>query len=544
MYKIIVSPDMTLYQALRKIVTRYPNRPALSFQGQTLTFRELSDKVDALVAELEKKGLRSGGKLAVLLPNSLEFVYAFFAPAALGAAVVPLDPSLKARDLDQILEDSACSHVLAEPVYQDQDLRSVLENSRSSLPNLKHILWRSELNLDPPGDEDLSRGDQKGSFGVVSPDATAALFYTSGTTGVPKAVAHSHRTLLSSITQGQSILKRGLFMQLVVLVKLAARHGPRLLRMIFNPVSVLSPAPLHLLLAYGPLLDSLLLGHRFVIGESFHPGKTLELIEKEKVGVLIVSPTMTIALLKSRELGRRNLSSLFAVMIGSAPCPPELVRRASRAFRCSIHIVFGATEIGGSSLMTTAFDPHRMRLETVGRPLLRNMTKIVDDQRREIPRGTVGELAQRLPSNMLGYHNSPSLTAGALDEEGWYYTGDQAVMDGHGYVRIVGRKKDMIIRGGQNVFPAEIEQFLLSRPGIKNTAAVGLPHPFLGESLCLFVELQEDSPLTAEGIMALCREHLSPSKRPDCVKLVDALPVTASGKVQKYLLKDMAAAHE
>jgi fatty-acyl-CoA synthase len=194
--------------------------------------------------------------------------------------------------------------------------------------------------------------------------------------------------------------------------------------------------------------------------------------------------------------------------------------------------------------MTTAFDPHKMRLETVGRPLLKNMTKIVDDQRREIHPGTVGELAQRLPSNMLGYHNAPSLTAGALDEEGWYYTGDQAVMDERGYVRIVGRKKDMIIRGGQNVFPAEIEQFLLSREGIKNAAAVGLPHPLLGESIWLFVELQEDSPLTAEGIMALCREHLSPSKRPDRVKIVDALPVTASGKVQKYLLKDRAVAHE
>ena len=313
---------------------------------------------------------------------------------------------------------------------------------------------------------------------------------------------------------------------------------------VFQPVSVMSPAPLHLLLGYGPLLDSLLVGYRFVVAESMHPGKILEIIEQEKVGVLIVSPTMTLALLKSRELARRDLSSLIAVMIGSALCPPELVRRAARAFRCSIHIVFGATEIGGSSLMTTAFDPRRMRRETVGRPLLKNMTKIVDDQRREIPPGIVGELAQRLPSNMLGYHNSPALTAGALDEEGWYYTGDQAVMDERGYVRIVGRKKDMIIRGGQNVFPAEIEQFLLSREGIKNAAAVGLPHPLLGESLWLFVELQEDSPLTAEGIMALCREHLSPSKRPDRVKIVDALPVTASGKVQKYLLRDMAVAHE
>jgi acyl-CoA synthetase (AMP-forming)/AMP-acid ligase II len=172
------------------------------------------------------------------------------------------------------------------------------------------------------------------------------------------------------------------------------------------------------------------------------------------------------------------------------------------------------------------------------------VTKIVDDQRREVPVGQVGELAHRLPSLMLGYHNAPELTAGALDPEGWYYTGDLAVRDEKGFIRVVGRKKDMVIRGGQNIYPAEIEQFLTAQEGVKNAAAIGRPHPVLGECLWLYVELQEGAVCSAESLMALCRARLSPSKRPDYVKIVDSLPVTASGKVKKYLLKEMDRLHE
>lgn len=544
MYRLTISPDMTLYEALCKVVSQYPDRPALTFGERTMTYRELLAKVEALALELRNAGLGPGGRMALVLSNGFDFVYGFLAPAALGAAVIPLDPALKSRDLLPILEDADCSHVLADPGHQEDELRDALEKARRSLPGLKHVLRPSELNLEEAGERRLPRRSGTAAFDPVSPDAAAAFFYTSGTTGVAKAVIHSHRTLLSAMTQGQSVVKRGPVMQILVLLKLAARHGPRVLRAIFRPPVVMSPAPLHLLLGFGSLLGSLFLGNRFVISGSFHPGRVLELIEKEKVGFLVLSPTMAIALMKSRDFARRDLSSLWIVALTSAPCSTELARRAERAFRCSVHIAFGATEIGGTSLQTTAFDPRSKRVGTVGRPFLKDMTRIVDDDRRDVAPGRVGELAHRLPSLMLGYHNAPDLNAGALDGEGWYYTGDLAVMDERGFIRVVGRKKDMVIRGGQNIFPAEIEQFLLTWEGVKNAAAVGRPDPVLGECLWLFVELQDGSDLTAERIMALCREQLSPSKRPDYVKIVDSLPVTASGKVRKFLLKDEGSDHE
>lgn len=533
---------MTLYEAFRKTALIHRDRPALTCGDRTLTYRELLGNVAALARELRERGLGPGGRIALLLPNSLAFAYGFFAPSALGAAVIPIDPTLKSRDLIPILKDSGCSHILTDQNVPDEETRIILESGHPSLPDLKGVLYWSEMKAAVEKGTISADADSETLFPPVSPDAPAAFFYTSGTTGTAKAVVHSHRTMLSSATQGQSFIKRPPIMQVVVLVKLAARYGPRMIRAIFRPPVTMSPAPLHLLLGYGSLIGTLFVGGRFVVNESFHPGKILESIEKERVGFLTLSPTMALALMKSRDFGRRNLSSLWILALTSAPCSPELAFRAERAFRCSVHIAFGATEIG-ATLQTTAFDPRAKKRGTVGRSLLNNMTRIVDDERREVPRGRVGELAHRLPSVMLGYHNAPDLTASALDGEGWYYTGDLAVMDEQGFVRIVGRKKDMVIRGGQNVFPAEIEQFVLTLDGVKNAAAMGRPDPVLGECLWLYVELQEGATMTAEGLTAICRERLSPAKRPDHVKIVEALPVTASGKVRKFLLKDMDIDH-
>ncbi len=231
-------------------------------------------------------------------------------------------------------------------------------------------------------------------------------------------------------------------------------------------------------------------------------------------------------------------------MITSALCPPELAARAEREFRCPVLIGFGATELGGSAVQTNVFDSRKQRRETVGRPLVKDSCRIVDEERRDVPAGQIGELAQRVPSLMLGYHNAPALTESALDGDGWYYTGDLAVSDEKGFIRIVGRKKDMVIRGGQNIFPAEVERFVLGLDGVKNAAAVGRPHPVLGESLWLFVEVEEGVAWTAESLLAHCREHLAPAKRPDHVKILDSLPLTASGKVRKFLLKDMDTPHD
>jgi acyl-CoA synthetase (AMP-forming)/AMP-acid ligase II len=284
----------------------------------------------------------------------------------------------------------------------------------------------------------------------------------------------------------------------------------------------------------------LLLGHRVVIADGFHPARVLELVEREHVTALSLTPTMVAAVLNSPEMERRDLSSLLYVAMGAAPCPPDLVRRARKAFGCPIVIAFGATEVGGVTLMTDVVgDSEELQSTTVGRLVSGMEAKVVDDQRREMELGEVGELALRLPSTMMGYYKAAETTAQALDDEGWYYTGDLATLDDRGYVRIVGRKKNMIIRGGQNIYPAEIENHLMSHPDIENVAVIGVPDRLAGERVWAFLVPREGGALTPGDVLRYAREGLAPYKVPDQVRIVDDLPLTSTNKVRKFALLEM-----
>lgn len=533
MPKLLITLELTLYQALRKVIAEYPERPALTFGDQTLTYRELGEKVDALARGLGGLGVGPGDRVAIILPNCLEFVYAFFAPSAIGAVVVPLNPVYRQKEFQHILSDCEASVVIAEPSHMGNDIQGILDALRPSLPGLRHVIWRSGI---PTPNPQLSTSDFRPS---ISSNDLCALVYTSGTTGVPKAVMHSHRSMISAVSQSESTFNLPLHILLWRLVKLTRQYGTRFLRWGLKQYTVLGPSPMHALLGYSALIYGLLYGYRVVIADRFHPSKVLELIEREHVTAMIVAPTMVAALLNTQEFPRYNLSSLLYILMGAAPCPPDLVRRARQAFGCPVVIAFGATEVGGATLVTNPFDPERLQTETVGRLLPGMEAKVVDEQRREVLRGELGELALRLGSTMRGYYKAPEVTAQALDEQGWYYTGDLATMDEQGYVRIVGRKKDMIIRGGQNVYPAEIENHLLSKPGIQNVAVVGVPDPLAGERVWAFVVPQDGAALTAADVLNYCRKELAPYKVPDQVRIVEALPMTSTGKVQKFLLRDM-----
>ncbi len=567
MPKLLITPDLTLYQALRRVISEYPERLALSFGDQTLTFRELGEQVDGLARGLRGLGVGPGDKVAIILPNCPEFVYAFFAPAALGAVIVPLNPVYRQKEIQHILSDSEASVVIADPQPMGNDVQGILDAVWPSLPRLQHVVMRGKagpgyLNLaDLHGDTDdgrrrtadhrsiplMSGGRPPSVDGRVplspervSPDDLCALVYTSGTTGVPKAVMHSHRSMIAAVSQGESTFNLPLHVQLWRLVKLTQQYGTRFLRWGLKQPTVLGPAPIHHLLGYSALIYGLLYGYRIVIADRFQPARVLQLIEQEHVNAMIAAPTMVAALLNSQEFSRLNLSSLLYVLMGAAPCPPDLVRRARQAFGCPVVIAFGATEVGGATLITNPRDPEHLQAETVGRLFPGMEARIVDEERREVPRGQIGELALRLGSVMLGYYKAPELNAQALDEEGWYYTGDLATMDEQGYVRIVGRKKDMIIRGGQNVYPAEIENHLLSKPGIREVAVIGVPDPLAGERVWAFVVPQDGAALTPTDVWSYCRGELAAYKVPDQVRIIDTLPMTSTGKVQKFLLRDMA----
>jgi acyl-CoA synthetase (AMP-forming)/AMP-acid ligase II len=280
--------------------------------------------------------------------------------------------------------------------------------------------------------------------------------YTSGTTGMPKAIMHSHRSMLYAVMQNERRFNQPFFKQLKEVIKLTREFDWRFFRWGLKPLTVLAPAPMHHLLGYSSLIYGLLYGYHAVIVKRFHPRRMLKIIEKNHVNAVILAPSMVAALLNDSNFGAYNLSSVLYIMMGSAPCPPDLVRRARKAFGCPVVIGFGTTEVGGSTLMTNvATDSEETQSETVGRVIPGIEAQIVDEQHNELPRGQVGELALRLKSIMVGYYKAPEATAEVLDGEGWYYTGDLATMNEQGYIRIVGRKKELIIRGGQNIYPAE-----------------------------------------------------------------------------------------
>ncbi|MFN2302549.1 MAG: class I adenylate-forming enzyme family protein, partial [Anaerolineales bacterium] len=242
----------------------------------------------------------------------------------------------------------------------------------------------------------------------------------------------------------------------------------------------------------------------------------------------------------SPEIKRRDLSSLLYISMGAAPVPPDLVRRAREAFGCPIMIAFGTTEVGGVTLATDVVaDSEELQATTVGRLVTGMEAKIVDDQLHELAFGEVGELALRLPNKMMGYYKAPEATAQALDSDGWYYTGDLATLDRKGYVRIVGRKKDMIIRGGQNIYPAEIENYLMTHPDMQLAAVVGVPDSLVGERVWVFVLPREGSTLTATEVLQFARQGLAPFKVPEQVRIVQELPMTSTNKVRKIDLKKM-----
>ena len=282
------------------------------------------------------------------------------------------------------------------------------------------------------------------------------------------------------------------------------------------------------------------MGDRLVVMPRFSPREAMELVERERVSVLVAVPMAYQVMLKMRTFDQYDTSSLLICGTGSAPCPPPLAREMRRRFGCAVHIGFGATETGGGISATSLADSDDRQAETVGRPMPGMEIKVVDEQRRELPAGQVGELVCRSDSVMLGYYRAPEVTAEVIDEEGWYYTGDLARIDEQGYLHIVGRKKDTIIRGGQNVYPAEIETYLVAHPGIQEAAVVGVPAPVGGESVWAFVRLEEGVELEERQVVDYCRAELEPFKVPSQVRLVADLPRTQTGKPRKVELREMA----
>jgi len=507
-----------------------------------VAYGQLLERQSALARGLHDLGVRKGDSIVALLPPGPEFVYLFLALAELGAVMVPLNPHLRRRTLGGVLRDAApVALVAARPIggdllHQAASLRHVIlidghtDQGEGRVLSLAGLMERGRAAPAPET--------------AVSPRDLLALLYTSGTTGTPKGAMHSHRSLIAPVVA--SIKLRELWIQRPGLRKLGqaakalARYRGRLLRAVGRPQTFLSTVGWHTITGLEVMLQALLMGDRLVAMPRFHPRRALQLVERERVTILVAVPTAFRVMVGLPGFERYDTSSLLICGTGAAPCPPRLAREIQRRFGCAVHIGFGATETAGGIAATTIADSDERQAETVGRPMPGVEIKVVDEGGRKLPPGQVGELTCRGDGVMIGYHRAPEMSARVMDADGWYHTGDLAVLDHEGYLRIVGRKKDVIIRGGHNVYPAEIEDYLTSHPGIREAAVVGVPSPLEGESVWAFVLLENGVQMTLQQVMSHCRAALEPYKIPKRIRFVSEFPRSETGKPQKFRLRARA----
>jgi fatty-acyl-CoA synthase len=515
----------TIGANLRHTVERFSDREALvvRHQGYRATYRELWDQAGLAARGLLARGVRTGDRVGVWSPNRSEWVVLQYATARVGAILVNINPAYRAAELEYALNQSGVSLLCLARRFRQADYLAILAEIRGRCPHL-----RDALVLDSDWDALLAagRGVADAELAAIESrlqfDDPINIQYTSGTTGFPKGATLSHH----------NILNNGYFV------------GGRLRYTERDRVCV--PVPFYH--CFGMVLGNLACTSRgaciVVPAESFDPLAVLEAVAAERCTSLYGVPTMFVAELGHPRFAEYDLSSLRTGIMAGAPCPAELMRQVrTRMHMEEITIAYGMTETSPVSAQTDPDDPVEKRVETVGRPLPHVEIKIIDPGTGEVvPRGMPGEQCTRGYLVMLGYWNDAEATAKAIDAAGWMHTGDLAVMDEDGYVRIVGRIKDVIIRGGENVYPREVEEFLHTIPGVAEAQVIGVPCERYGEEVMAWVRLHAGATLTADDLKAACAGQIASYKIPRYWKFVDGFPMTVTGKVQKFRMREIAAA--
>jgi len=518
---------------------RWESRPALVVRHQKvrLSYGELRAEVDKLAAGLLALGLEPGDRIGIWSPNNSEWVLTQFATAKAGLILVNINPSYRTAELEYALNKVGCKALILAERFKTSDyvgmLRELAPELGQAAPGrleaAKLSALRSVVLLGGgwhPGTFRFADIMAKGEGGAARLAELAPQFqfdepiniqFTSGTTGFPKGATLSHH----------NILNNGYF------IGEAMRLTPE--------DRLCIPVPLYH--CFGMVLGNLAaLTHGACMvfpGEGFDPLTTLETVAAERCTALHGVPTMFIAQLDHPEFDRFDLSSLRTGIMAGSPCPIEVMKRAVAKMHLSeITIAYGMTETSPVSFQSSTDDPLERRVSTVGRILPHLEVKIVDLNGRIVPRGAPGELLTRGYSVMLGYWNDEARTREAIDAARWMHTGDLATIDAEGYCNIVGRIKDMVIRGGENVYPREIEEFLYRHPKIQDVQVIGVPDDRYGEEICAWVKLRPGESASEEDIRAFCRDQIAHYKVPRYVKFVDAFPMTVTGKIQKFIMRE------
>lgn len=507
----------TIGSLLSENLKENPEKEALVFRDQRYTYRELGEKVDRLAEALLRLGIKKGDKVAVDLPNWPEFVFSFFAITRIGAVMVMVNTRYRASEVKHILKDSDSIAVVIPVEFDGFKYLPMIEEMRPELPLLRHVIAVGEATEREAGV--LSFADLlESSSGRVVQEAEidpledlALIMYTSGTTGTPKGAMITHFNLVRN-SEVNSV---------------PYEFTPDDVFLVLVPAS-------HIIGLF--CLTSVFLFHaKVILVDIFKAEPVLQIIERERATVQHAVPTVFTLELANGE--KYDISSLRTGLMAGASCPAELVRRLID-IGFQVHIGYGMTETAGGLTNTTFSDDLVARTQTVGKPVEGVQMKFVDDDRREVPEGQVGEIAVKSYGLMKGYYKQPAATEAAIDSDGWFYTGDLGFKDERGYIRIAGRKKDMIIRGGFNIYPAEVEELLYTNPKVLEVAVVGVPDSVLGEKTCACVRPRAGVEITELEIKEFCRGKLADFKVPDYVRFMESFPLTPTGKIYKMKLRE------
>jgi fatty-acyl-CoA synthase len=515
----------TIGATLERTARRLAGAEALVCRHQSVrwSYRELDERVDALARGLVAAGLRVGDRVGIWSPNCAEWVLVQFATARAGIVLVNVNPACRATELAYALRQSGCRMLVAARAFKTSDYAAMIEDVRGELPDLERVvlLGSPEWKTLAAGEATTAR-ELRARADALQFDDPINIQYTSGTTGAPKGATLSHHNILNNgYFVGQSC---------------GYTEADR----------VCIPVPFYH--CFGMVMGNLactIHGACMVVpGPSFEPRDVLEAVAAERCTSLYGVPTMFIAELAEPDFASFDLSSLRTGIMAGSPCPAHVMQRVITEMHMDeVTICYGMTETSPVSTQTARGDELERRVGTVGRVHPHVEIKIVDPAtERTVPRGQPGELCTRGYSVMLGYWQDPDNTREAIDRAGWMHTGDLATMDEAGYVRIVGRSKDMIIRGGENVYPREIEEFLYTHPGVADVQVVGIPDERYGEEIVAFVRREAGAQLDEDALREHCRKRIAHYKVPRHVHFVEEFPMTVTGKVQKFKLRQQAIA--
>ena len=533
---------MTIGQAFDRTAARYPQGEALvvRHQQQRYTWAQLARVVDLHARALLALGLQAGDRLGVWAPNGAEWFISQFASAKIGVILVNINPAYRLSELEYVLKQSACQWLVCAEAFKTSNYHAMLqelipelaEQSVGALDCQRFAELRGVISLaaEPPAGflpwsqlatlagevEPQQLRDREASLHVDQP---VNIQYTSGTTGFPKGATLSHQNILNNGYMVGESLGLTASDRLVIPVPLYHCFGMVMgnLGCVTHGTTMIYPA------------------------EAFDPGLTLQAVAEERATGLYGVPTMFIAMLDHPQRTAFDLSSLRTGIMAGATCPIEVMRRViSEMHMGEVQIAYGMTETSPVSIQTGPADELELRVTTVGRTQPQLESKLIDAAGNTVARGEIGELCTRGYSVMLGYWSNPQATADAIDGDGWMHTGDLAQMDEQGYVRIVGRNKDMIIRGGENIYPRELEEFFFTHPAVADVQVVGIPDAKYGEEIVAWIKFHPGHTANELELQTWCKSRIAHFKTPRFFKFVDAFPMTVTGKIQKFKMREIS----